>query len=335
MTEKPYIVPIFLTRAGCRHHCAFCNAGKIAGGETADWTEKKFIAEVEKHLSRPHRKRTTRQIAFYGGNFTGIEETAQRRLLHYAKRYVDGGLVDSIRVSTRPDCIDNEKLALLKEFSVETVELGVQSFDNSVLAAAGRGHTALDVYRAMELLKGCGFRTGIQLMPGLPGDTRERSIYSADEAVRLMPDDARIYPCVVLAGTRLEAMYRSGEFTPLDLEEAVDISAQMYSRFTANGISVIRIGLHPLENSSSVIDGPYHTAMGFMVKSRYRRNVLDSLLAEHKPGHGSVVNLAIPRSFCEEYIGLRRGNMDYLKSRYSLASIEYHAADTDRPFIIA
>ena len=334
MAKTQITKPVFVPHSGCRHSCVFCNQWKVSGSsgqpavEDIEQTVKRYLSKVPPTVKRV-------EIAFFGGSFTGIEESKQQMFLRAAEGFVRMGLVHAIRLSTRPDCIDNEKLALLKEFSVETVELGVQSFDNSVLAAAGRGHTALDVYRAMELLKGCGFRTGIQLMPGLPGDTRERSIYSADEAVRLMPDDARIYPCVVLAGTRLEAMYRSGEFTPLDLEEAVDISAQMYSRFTANGISVIRIGLHPLENSSSVIDGPYHTAMGFMVKSRYRRNVLDSLLAEHKPGHGSVVNLAIPRSFCEEYIGLRRGNMDYLKSRYSLASIEYHAADTDRPFIIA
>jgi len=334
MAKTQITIPVFVPHSGCRHSCVFCNQWKVSGSsgqpavEDIEQTVKRYLSKVPPTVKRV-------EIAFFGGSFTGIEESKQQMFLRAAEGFVRMGLVHAIRLSTRPDCIDNEKLALLKEFSVETVELGVQSFDNSVLAAAGRGHTALDVYRAMELLKGCGFRTGIQLMPGLPGDTRERSIYSAVEAVRLMPDDARIYPCVVLAGTRLEAMYRSGEFTPLDLEEAVDISAQMYSRFTANGISVIRIGLHPLENSSSVIDGPYHTAMGFMVKSRYRRNVLDSLLAEHKPGHGSVVNLAIPRSFCEEYIGLRRGNMDYLKSRYSLASIEYHAADTDRPFIIA
>lgn len=334
MAKTQITIPVFVPHSGCRHSCVFCNQWKVSGSsgqpavEDIEQTVKRYLSKVPPTVKRV-------EIAFFGGSFTGIEESKQQMFLRAAEGFVRMGLVHAIRLSTRPDCIDNEKLALLKEFSVETVELGVQSFDNSVLAAAGRGHTALDVYRAMELLKGCGFRTGIQLMPGLPGDTRERSIYSADEAVRLMPDDARIYPCVVLAGTRLEAMYRSGEFTPLDLEEAVDISAQMYSRFTANGISVIRIGLHPLENSSSVIDGPYHTAMGFMVKSRYRRNVLDSLLAEHKPGHRSVVNLAIPRSFCEEYIGLRRGNMDYLKSRYSLASIEYHAADTDRPFIIA
>lgn len=334
MAKTQITIPVFVPHSGCRHSCVFCNQWKVSGSsgqpavEDIEQTVKRYLSKVPPTVKRV-------EIAFFGGSFTGIEESKQQMFLRAAEGFVRMGLVHAIRLSTRPDCIDNEKLALLKEFSVETVELGVQSFDNSVLAAAGRGHTALDVYRAMELLKGCGFRTGIQLMPGLPGDTRGRSIYSADEAVRLMPDDARIYPCVVLAGTRLEAMYRSGEFTPLDLEEAVDISAQMYSRFTANGISVIRIGLHPLENSSSVIDGPYHTAMGFMVKSRYRRNVLDSLLAEHKPGHGSVVNLAIPRSFCEEYIGLRRGNMDYLKSRYSLASIEYHAADTDRPFIIA
>ncbi len=333
MSKTRITIPVFVPHAGCRHLCVFCNQWNVSGSSVQSGIDD-LNSTVDRYLSAVPPTVTRVEIAFFGGSFTGIDTARQTMLLEAAQGYVQKGLVHAIRLSTRPDYIDNEKLDLLKQFSVETVELGVQSFDDDVLGASGRGHTAADVYRAIELLKQYGFRTGIQLMPGLPCDTREKSLYSADEAVRLKPDDSRIYPCVVLAGTGLEAMYRRGEFAPLGLEEAVDICAEIYKRFIDNGIKVIRIGLHPLENTGSVIDGPYHTAMGFMVKSRYRRNILDSLLSGLPAGPGRKIRMSIPLKFSEEYIGLRKCNMEYIKSRYSLDTLEYELQECSSPRII-
>ncbi|HPS58947.1 MAG TPA: radical SAM protein [Spirochaetota bacterium] len=334
MSKTRITIPVFVPHAGCRHACVFCNQWKVSGSSTESGVED-LNSTVTRYLSAVPETVRRVEIAFFGGSFTGIDMLKQARLLEAAESYVQKGLVHAIRLSTRPDYIDNEKLSLLKQFSVETVELGVQSFDDAVLRASGRGHTAADVYNAVDLLKKYAFRTGIQLMPGLPCDTREKSIYSADETVRLHPDDSRIYPCVVLAGTELEAMYGRGEFKPLDLEEAVDISAEMYRRLIENRINVIRIGLHPLENTSAVIDGPYHTAMGFMVKSRYRRFMLDSLFSGLEPGTGISIRIAIPFRFSEEYIGLRKCNIEYLKAKHSLHTLEYELRDIASPEIIS
>lgn len=332
MSKTRITIPVFVPHAGCRHQCVFCNQWKVSGS-SAETGVDGLNSTVARYLSAVPGTVKRVEIAFFGGSFTGIDNLKQTRLLEAAESFVKKGLVHAIRLSTRPDYIDDEKLSLLKQFSVETVELGVQSFDDSVLAASGRGHTAADVYRAVALLKQYNFRTGIQLMPGLPGDTREKSIYSADETVRIHPDDARIYPCVVLAGTELESMYRRGEFRPLDMEEAVSTGAEIYRRLAENGINVIRIGLHPLENTGAVIDGPYHTAMGFMVKSRYRRNLLDSLLSGHAAAGGRV-RIAIPVKFSEEYIGLRKCNIEYLATKYSLEALEYELRDSACPEII-
>ncbi|HOD36258.1 MAG TPA: radical SAM protein [Syntrophales bacterium] len=322
MTEKPYIVPIFLTRAGCRHHCAFCNAGKIAGGETADWTEKKFIAEVEKHLSRPHRKRTTRQIAFYGGNFTGIEETAQRRLLHYAKRYVDGGLVDSIRVSTRPDCIDRQAMKLLKAHGVATVEIGAQSMDDAVLEKSLRGHTSADVKEAVVRLTSEGFETGIHLMVGLPGESRAGFRKSVQAVVDLRPDTVRIHPTLVFEDTALAGMYRRGEYTPLSTEEAVDLCKYALARFAKAGIPVIRLGLQTTEvmaEAGSVLAGPYHPAFRSLVDSALFCDMaleLASVASEgEKPGKMPLTFFMSPKDV-SSFLGLRRTNLAKLRERY-------------------
>ena len=333
MSKTRITIPVFVPHAGCRHACVFCNQWNVSGKKTRSGVEE-LNSTVSRYLSAVPETVSRVEIAFFGGSFTGIESSEQIRLLEAAQAFVKKGLVHAIRLSTRPDYIDSEKLSLLKMFSVETVELGVQSFDDDVLVAAGRGHKASHVYDAVSLLKKTGFRTGIQLMPGLPGDTEEKSLYSADETVKLQPDDTRIYPCVVLAGTALEAMYRRGDFIPLTLEQAVGLGAEMYKRFVDNGINVIRIGLHPLDNAEAVIDGPYHTAMGFMVKSRYRRNILDFLFSCSGTGAGERVQIMIPFRFSEEYIGLKKSNIEYLKMNYSLEAVEYQLWDRDYPEII-
>jgi len=322
MTDKPYIVPIFITRAGCRQRCAFCNAGSIAGGETGDWTEEKFAAEVEKHLSRPHRERTKRQIAFYGGNFTGIEETAQVSLLRYAKRYIDGGLVDSIRVSTRPDCIDRRAMKLMKAHGVATVEIGAQSMDDAVLGKSLRGHTSADVNEAMVRLASEGFETGIHLMAGLPGDSPAGFRESVEAVVDLGPDTVRIHPTLVFEDTALAGMYRRGEYTPLSTEEAVDLCKDALVRFAKAGIPVIRLGLqttNEMAEAGSVLAGPYHPAFRSLVDGALFCDMaldLASVATEgEKPGKTPLTFLMSPKDV-SSFLGLRRANLTKLRKRY-------------------
>jgi len=333
MAKSRITIPVFVPHSGCRHQCVFCNQWRVSGQEKnsgpadIDRAVNTYLSSITDSIVRV-------EIAFFGGSFTGIAPDRQRQLLERAARYVNDGTVHSIRLSTRPDYISHESLSLLKEYGVGTVELGVQSFDHDVLAAAGRGHTAADVYRAMELLKEYGFRRGIQLMPGLPRDTMDRSLRSAAEAAGLGPDDARIYPCVVLAGTALEEMFRRGEFVPLTMEEAVERSAIMYRLLVEKCVNVIRIGLHPLESpESSVIAGPYHTAMGFLVKSRYRRMLLEEMISMELQGGGcaGTATLLLPGRCTEEYIGLKRENISYLKSKYFSSGLAYRVWDKDYP----
>lgn len=333
MSKSRITIPVFVPHSGCPHSCIFCNQWKVSGcrGEPAAGD---VDTAVNTYLSCAAGSVKHVEIAFFGGSFTGIDPARQRVLLERAVNHVRQGRVHAIRLSTRPDYIDRKALDLLKEYGVETVELGVQSFDEEVLAASERGHSAAHVFSAVSLLKEYGFRTGIQLMPGLLLDTRDKSVMSARTAVSLKPDDARIYPCVVLAGTGLEDLYRKGSYIPLTLEDAVETSALMFRLFHENNISVIRIGLHPVDTpESAVIAGPYHTALGFLVKSRYRRFLLDELFARSvlKAAGRGTVKLVIPSRFAEEYIGMKRTNIEYLKERYSLDRIECFIGDAESP----
>lgn len=292
---------------------------------------------IERYLSAIPESVEKVELAFFGGSFTAIPEDDQVEFFSAVNPYIKKGVIDTLRISTRPDYIDNNKLDLLKKYNVETVELGVQSFSDEVLEASGRGHNSSQVFTAVSLLKEYGFRVGIQLMPGLPCDSYERSIESAVKTVKLLPDDVRIYPALVLKDTAMEKMFFESKFTPLTIEDAVELCSVMYGMFTEKKINVIRMGLHPMDLSGgNVVAGPYHDALGFMIKSRYRRKNLENLILKEitqNPGK-KILSIMIPYEMKEEYIGMKKENIVYLKNRFMLSKLDYTFGNCDNPVIL-
>jgi histone acetyltransferase (RNA polymerase elongator complex component) len=318
--KKHVTIPFYIPHLGCPHECVFCNQRTITGTAycaSADEIHKKVISWRQSVSGE-----TVLEIGFFGGSFTGLDPVLQEEYLDRARTCLDGGLIDSIRLSTRPDYIDASVCERLVHYRVKTVELGVQSFDSQVLLRAKRGHTTEDIYHAAKLLSLHGLDCVIQLMPGLQGDSFEISVDSAHRATELHPSAVRIYPAVVIEHTELAELYRSGEFTPLTLEEAVDRCAAMKEIFDKAEIPVIRMGLHPIKDeSSAVIAGPYHPAFGFLVKSRLRRNELAGIMRANEYS-GQKVHLILPHLNAEEYIGSGKENIRWLSDSFH-ATISY------------
>ena len=336
MAKKNITIPVFIPHSGCPHQCVFCNQWRVTG------VSEKILPEsvhdiIKRYLSSIPESVDKIELAFFGGSFTAIPLNEQAQLLSTAIPYIHDGIIHSVRISTRPDYIDSSKLDLLKEFNVKTVELGVQSFSDKVLKASGRGHGSVEVIEAVSLLRQYGFRVGIQLMPGLPGDTSESAIMSVHKTIELMPDDVRIYPAVVLKDTVLEKMFYENKYVPLTIEEAVDLCSVMYRMFREKGINVIRMGLHPMEpGSENVVAGPYHDALGFLIKSRYRRQILESAVKSGIEGNSGIrkLSLLIPEKMKEEYIGMKKENILYIKNKYYLNNIVYSFADISEPLVL-
>jgi histone acetyltransferase (RNA polymerase elongator complex component) len=262
------IIPFFIPHSGCPHRCVFCNQKKITG-EHDQPVPDSIPAKIADYLKTDKKKKPV-QVAFYGGTFTALPLEAQRRYLATVQPFIESGKVESIRVSTRPDCITEEVLSLLTEHRASTVELGAQSMDDSVLACAGRGHTAADTARAVALLRKHAFSVGIQLMPGLPGDSRERFFTTVDRTIDIKPDVVRIYPTLVIKDTPLEELYYAGRYTPLSLEEAVRWCKVALGRFEESGITVIRIGLQPTQEllkPGTIVKGPFHPSFRQLVQT--------------------------------------------------------------------
>lgn len=326
------IIPIFIPHLGCPNDCVFCNQKKITA-RTAPLTGEQMTDMIDRYLETiGGRGIETVEIAFYGGSFTGIPMEQQREYLSVAKEYKDRGLVRKIHLSTRPDYINEEILSNLSHYGTDIIELGVQSFDEEVLRLSNRGHDRETVYEASRLIKEHGFELGLQLMIGLPGDTYEKSVRSAEEAAGIGPSIARLYPTVIIRDTELYEMYRRGEYRPLSMEEAVRTTKDMYRILTGSGVNVIRIGLKSTDliNESGEIAGGYHPAFRQLVESEIARDQMEAQLVQFTqhalPTSGKTeIAFACSPASISNMIGNRKSNRIYFEKKYPHVRFTFHA----------
>jgi len=277
-------------------------------------------------------------MAFYGGTFTSLGFDKMSELLDAASPYIEKGIINSIRISTRPDEIDKNRIEFIKAYNVGTVELGVQSMDNEVLKLSHRGHTAEDTENAVKLLREYDFNIGVQLMPGLPGDSERKFLETINRVIELKPHIARLYPAIVIKNTPLEHIYRTGLYNPLSIEEAVKLCSKGCRLLETSGIRVIRIGLMSspsLLEEGQIIAGPWHSAFGYLVRSEIYLKGISSFLPG--PGQTSEIGIRMPareipllRGYKNE--GIKKiENMSNTKIRYIRPenSIEKHHIEVD------
>lgn len=274
-------ISIFVPHLGCPNQCSFCDQRAITGKQKAPDCDDVKQA-IETALKSKNYKC---ELAFFGGSFTAIERSYMESLLKSAYPYVKSGEISGIRISTRPDCIDEEILSTLKSFGVTSIELGAQSMNNRVLELNRRGHTAQDVCKASKIIKEAGFELGLQMMTGLYGDTYENALLTATSFIEIGCKTVRIYPTVVLKNTYLESLMLSGDFKPWGVEESVELCAELYEMFEYAGIKVIRVGLHSSSGvKENAVGGAYHEAFGELVQSKIFLNKI----LKYPPGNYTV-----------------------------------------------
>ena len=318
------ILPLFVPNWGCPNECVFCDQKRISGSPLPVSGH-----DVTAALERAKGEGLTGlELAFYGGSFTAVSPLLQRELLEAAQPYRADGTVAAIRLSTRPDAVDEASLAMLKSYGVATVELGAQSMDDTVLEASGRGHTAGDTVRAVGLVKAAGLRLILQMMTGLPGSDREKDLETARRVIDLAPDGARIYPTVIVKGTALEDMWRAGTYAEHTVADAVSVCADILPLFEQAGIPVIRLGLNPTAELSAggAAAGAYHPALGELVRSEILRRQAEKVLAGVPAG--SAVTLGVDPRRVSALIGQHRSNIAALAEEFSLRSLAVKGLET-------
>ena len=321
MKKRHANIPIFIPHLGCPNNCVFCNQRTISGH--GDFRIESVRDEIDAALSTLDES-TEREIAFFGGSFTGIDRALMIELLDLAESYVSRGLVGEIRLSTRPDYINGEILDILSRYSVRTIELGLQSMCDDVLMASKRGHNSEIAIRACRAIKGSGFSLIGQMMIGLPKSSAEDEVLTAELICKAGADGARVYPTVVFAQTELEEMMRSGEYSALDTDSAVERTKNVLAVFDSYGVPCIRVGLCASENlrdASLAIAGATHSAIGEMAMSELFYERICDELDRHSVNGGSVV-IYVPLGATSKAIGQKKKNKEKICKKYHLESLK-------------
>ena len=326
MSARQTIIPVFVPHVGCPNDCVFCNQRRISGVVRPITPEEVSRAICEGAAITPDG--VQRQLAFYGGSFTAIPEAEQIALLEAAQPYLADGTLSSLRLSTRPDAIDEATLQRLKRYGVKTIELGAQSMDDAVLTLSGRGHTAAQVAEAAGMVKSFGFELILQMMTGLPGDEEgAASLMTAKAIAALRPDGVRIYPTVIVRDTALYEQWKVGSYREHTVEDAVALCARLVPIFENAGIPIIRLGLNPTEDLSAgdAAGGAYHPALGELVRSRMMLNTVRERLQACK--EGEKVMIEVGKGKLSQMIGQKRCNIIALQDEFGLSELKIREID--------
>lgn len=314
---KHFTIPIFVPELACPNRCIFCNQHSISG--CRQQPEPDEVREIIlKHLKTIPVRDSHIEVGFFGGSFTGIETELQEKYLSIAYEFLIIGQIHGIRLSTRPDYINTEALSLLKRYGVSTIELGAQSLDDEVLRLSGRGHTAADVEKASGMIRSAGFKLGLQMMTGLPGDTVEKSLNTARRIVELGACCTRIYPTLVIKGTDLEKLWHKGEYQPQSMEDAIELSVRLLEIFREGNVDVIRVGLHPSEgllDENEMLAGPFQPSFREMVESHIWKQKLLPLIQQHP--QGSNIRIPVADEELRYAIGFGSSNRKMLEKHFS------------------
>lgn len=301
-------IALFVPHNGCPNQCTFCNQRSITGKQSQP-TARDVDKAAERALSG--NREFDYEIAFFGGSFTAIDREYMISLLKAAHKYVAGGAVKGIRISTRPDAIDDEVLGILKEYGVTSIELGAQSMCDDVLLSNRRGHTADDVRAASKRIRESGFSLGLQMMTGLYKSSDEKDIYTAKQIIALNPDTVRIYPTVTMDNTDLGELYKCGEFTPTPLWQSVNLCALLFRMFEESNIEVIRLGLHYSEElEHGMLFNNYHPAFRELVEGQLMLEEFLRMAEPYKNGE-ALTKLKVRLNPCDvsKFVGQKKRNI--------------------------
>ena len=317
--DNQYTIPIFIPHKGCPHACVFCNQRRISG-TIKDTTVEDVDNIIKEYLDYYLNTDKIIEIAFFGGSFTGIDLSLQEAYLKVAYKYIIDGKVDSIRLSTRPDYINDEILTLLTKYGVKTIELGVQSMNDEILDKAKRGHTRDDVINASNLIRQYGIRLGHQIMIGLPYSSINSEVYTIKECLKLEPEQLRIYPVYVIEDSELYDMYEAGEYKALEIGEAVDRCVAVIHECQKSNVQIIRLGLqstNEITAKNANIYGPVSDNFAEYVMAALIRERIENEIVNKD---GDIV-VYVPKRYISATIGPKKINKIYFENKFNVKYI--------------
>ena len=323
---KHYNIPIFLPELACPYRCVYCNQFSITGND--DIVKPEDVKNIiDSHLASFKEENRFVEVAFFGGNFTGLPVKMQNDYLEVVQPYLDKNLIHGIRCSTRPDYISLQRVKEIKHLGMRNIELGAQSTNDEVLKHCKRGHTYNDIVEASQIILSENITLGLQMMIGLPFDSEEKDFQTAKDIVNLGAKETRIYPCIIVKDTELEMMYRNGDYEALSINEAVCRSSKLYSYFIENQVKVLRIGLHQSDelDTGGYVAGPYHKNFAEMVFSHIWKEKFENLKISESENLKKDIIINVPASQINHAIGWNGENKKLLLEQFR--SVDFKCRD--------
>ncbi|MBE6346886.1 MAG: radical SAM protein [Lentimicrobiaceae bacterium] len=324
---KHYNIPIFLPELACPYRCVYCNQFHITGN--SDVVKPEDVKNIiDSHLASFKEENRFVEVAFFGGNFTGLPVKMQNDYLEVVQPYLDKNLVHGIRCSTRPDYISLQRVKEIKHLGMRNIELGAQSTNDEVLKHCKRGHTYNDIVEASQIILSEDITLGLQMMIGLPYDSEEKDFQTAKDIVNLGAKETRIYPCIVVKDTELESLYRNGDYEALSINEAVSRSSKLYSYFIENQVKVLRIGLHQSDelDKDGYVAGPYHKNFAEMVFSHIWKEKFENLKTLESENLTKNIIINVPESQINHAIGWNGENKRMLSEWFR--NVEFRVTES-------
>lgn len=331
MSKRKYIIPIFISHLGCTHDCSFCNQRFITK-KLKPTSKDEISIEIDRYMSYFPENAEDIELAFYGGSFTGLEKSLIEDYLDVVNKHKLAGKINGIRLSTRPDYINEEILDLLKDYNVTTIELGVQSMIDSVLEMNNRGSVSKDTVRAVSLIRKYKFRLGLQMMTGMYGSSREKDFISAYKISELNPDFVRIYPTMVLPNTHLEHLYKTGEYSLVSLDETIESLKDIVSLFELKNIFIIRIALPDEADDNKLMLGPWHCSLRQLVYQDFYKNIIASNL--NLRADVDKVEIYVNKEKLSYLVGYKARNKEFLEEKYPFCKFVFKSKDIDSDKIV-
>jgi len=199
--------------------CIYCNAKGSGTGARA--LGKSIKEQIDTQMAIMHRRyKASAYIAYfqsYSNTYADVDtlKAIYDEILAYPE-------IVGLAIGTRPDCIDEEKLALISSYTPERLvwlEYGLQSASDDTLARINRGHDVKTFIDAVDLTAQYNIRICAHIIIGLPGEHMEQYINSAKLIASLPVSDVKLHLLYIIKGTPMETMFRQGTYTPLSMDE--------------------------------------------------------------------------------------------------------------------
>jgi oxygen-independent coproporphyrinogen III oxidase len=237
MTESE-LAGLYLHIPFCHSKCTYCSF--ITGGYE-DQLAQRYLKALDQEVRalaarlKPHERKID-TIYFGGGTPSIIATEALAELLSTCQKSFDVAPICEITAEMNPSDLDPTRLREYRDMGINRASIGIQSFIDSQLQALGRDHSAQDARAGFNRLREAGFdNISLDLIAGLPEQTREQWQYNLARALELSPEHLSIYLLEIKEGTTMYAQIRSGRLRTPDEDLAADMYEMMLDATAAHG----------------------------------------------------------------------------------------------------